>query len=149
MKYGKLRTLRGQITVAGGVARKNIIVADGLVNYGLQIKSFQVWRETVPDGAGNVTVNAILSLDTISSGANMNAADNRQFAWFQMSVNGVDGGLIQPYTIIDPDHIINRDLFLTVDNATNGILNYLIEAQVVELSDDEAIITIIKETSQQ
>ena len=26
--------------------------------------------------------------------------------------------------------------------------NYLIEAQVVELTDDEAIITIIKETSQ-
>ena len=148
MKFGKLRTLRGQITVAGGVARKNIIVADGLVNYGLQIKSFQVWRENVPDGAFNVTVNAILSLDTISSGANMNAADNRQFAWFQMAVNAVDGGLIQPYTIIDPDHIINRDLFLTVDNSTAGILNYLIEAQVVELSDDEAIITIIKETSQ-
>jgi len=148
MKFGKLRTLRGQIIVNGGVARKNIIVADGLVNYGLQIKSFQVWRETVPDGAGNVSVNAILSLDTISSGTNMNAADNRQFAWFQMAVNGVDGGLIQPYTIIDPDHIINRDLFLTVDNSTDGILNYLIEAQVVELSDDEAIITIIKETSQ-
>ena len=148
MKYGKLRTLRGQITVAGGVARKNIIVADGLVNYGLQIKSFQVWRENVPDGAFNVTVNAILSLDTISSGTNMNAADNRQFAWFQMAVNAVDGGLIQPYTIIDPDHIINRDLFLTVDNSTAGVLNYLIEAQVVELSDDEAIITIIKETSQ-
>ena len=148
MKFGKLRTLRGQIEVIGGVGRKNMIVADGLVNYGLLIKSFQVWRESVPDGAGNVKINALLSLDTISSGSNMNAADNRQFAWFQMAVNGTDGAIIQPYTIIDPDHIINRDLFLTIDNSTDGILNYLVEAQVVELTDDEAIITIIKETSQ-
>ena len=31
MKFGKLRTLRGQIEVTGGgVARKNLVAADGL-----------------------------------------------------------------------------------------------------------------------
>ena len=149
MKYGRLRTLRGQIEVIGGVARKNIIVADGLVNYGLQIKTFQTWNSILPDGTGNRSHTGILSLDTISSGANMNAADNRQFAWSMTSVNAVDGNVIQPRSIIDPDHIVNRDLFLTFTNSTAGVYNYLIECQVVELSDDEAIITIIKETSQQ
>jgi hypothetical protein len=146
MKYGKLRTLRGQLTVAGGVARKNIIASDGLVNLGLKIKSFTVWNENNPAVAQLFT--AILSLDTISSGSNMNAGDNRQFAWTFANA-GVTSQIQAVRSIIDPDHIVNRDLFLTMDNSTAGIYNYLIEAQVVELTDDEAIITIIKETSQQ
>ena len=148
MKYGRNRTLRGQVTVAGGVARANLIVSDGLVNLGLKINKFQTWNSLLPDGSGNRFHTSILSLDTISSGSAMNAGDNRQFAWAMSSVNGADGNVIQPYTIIDPDHIVNRDLFLTFTNSTDGVYNYLIEAQVVELTDDEAIITIIKETSQ-
>ena len=142
MKFGKLRE------VVGGVARANLIASDGLVNFGLLIKSFRTWNSVLPDGSGNRSHTGILSLDTIIAGSNMNAGDNRQFAWSMTSVNGVDGNVIQPRSIIDPDHIVNRDLFLTFTNSTDGTYNYLIECQVVELSDDEAIITIIKETSQ-
>jgi len=149
MKFGKLRTLRGQVEVTGAVARKNIIVSDGLVNLGLKIISFQLWDSITPNGTGNRFHTGILSYDTISSGTNMNAGDNRQFAWNQSVVRGATGNILQPHTIIDPDHIVNRDLFLTMTNSTPATYNYLIEAQVVELSDDEAIITIIKETSQQ
>lgn len=150
MKFGKKRTLRGQVTVVGGVARSNLIVADGLVNYGLRINRFIVWPENGYTGGSDGTFTAILSLDTISSGANMNAGDNRQFAWTFNSVRGVPTpSLVQQLReIIDPDHIVNRDLFLTMDNSTDGIYNFLIECQVIELTDDEAIITIIKETSQ-
>ena len=147
MKYGKLRTLRGQITAAAGVARKNIIVSDGLVNLGLKIISLQVWPAV--NNGGTVKFTSILSLDTISSGSDMNASDNRQFGWQFFSTGGAVGEVQTTRAIIEPDHIVNRDLFLTLDNSTDGIYNYLIEAQVVELSDDEAIITIIKETSQQ
>jgi len=154
MKYGRKRTLRGQITVVGGLARANLIVADGLVNYGLKIDRFIMWNEHNPTGGSDQRYTGILSLDTIITGSNMNAADNRQFAWTFQSVKVNAGatttaGEIQGIReIIDPDHIVNRDLFLTMDNSTDGIYNYLIECQVVELSDDEAIITIIKETSQ-
>jgi hypothetical protein len=147
VKAGKLRTLRGQIEVTGGgVARKNIIISDGLINHGLKIKDFEIWSDFVSVGAGRIT-NGILSLDTIPSGTNMNAADNSQFAW-AFSSTGAGGEFQSPRTIIDPEHIVNRDLYLTMDQTTNGVYNYLIRAQVVELSDDEAIITIIKETSQ-
>jgi len=139
MKFGKLRTLRGQVEVTGGgVGRKNLIVADGLVNYGLKIISFKVWAVNVND-----RFNGILSYETIPSGTQMNAADNRQFAWT------VGNGSAEIHSeFIDPQHIINRDCFFTLVNTAVGTYNYLIEAQVVELSDDEAIITIIKETSQ-
>lgn len=150
MKFGRYRTLRGQVTVAAGVARKNIILSDGLVNYGLKITRFTVWPENGWTGGSDNTFTGILSLDTIVAGTNMDASDNSQFAWTFSSVKAAlqQSNMNPVREIIDPDHIVNRDLFLTMDNTTNGLFNYLIEAQVVELTDDEAIITIIKETSQ-
>ena len=147
MKFGKIRTLRGQISVTGGVGRKNLILSDGLINYGLRITRFTMWSTLTPTGGSNQKFTGILSLDTISSGSQMSASDNRQFAWTSYST--LTTGLISPIReIIDPDHIVNRDLFLTMNDTSSGTFNYLIECQVVELTDDEAIITIIKETSQ-
>ena len=145
MKLGKLRTLRGQIAASGGLAKKNLIASDGLVNFGLKIVSFRIWNEQTPTAGSTFT--GILSLDTIASGDNMNAGDNRQIAWTFANSNSL-ASIVSMQSIIDPDHIVNRDLFLTMDNTSAGIYNYLIECQVVELTDDEAIITIIKETSQ-
>lgn len=148
MIFGRKRTLRGQLTVVGGVARKNVIVSDGLVNLGLKVLRFTVWPENGWTGGSDNTFTGILSLDTISSGTNMNAGDNTQFGWTFSSVHLASGTMNPVREIIDPDHIVNRDLFITMDNTTDGIFNYMIEAHIVELSDDEAIITIIKETSQ-
>jgi hypothetical protein len=140
MKEGRIRTLRGRITATGtpAVARKNLVVADGLINYGLKITKFSVWAVDPTD-----SFIAILSYDTISSGSTMDAGDNRQFAW---SVGNGSGDLNPTY--IDPDHIINRDMFLSISDAAAGDFNYLIECQAYHLDDHEAIVTIIKETSQ-
>ena len=73
----------------------------------------------------------------------MDASDNRQFGW---TVGNGTGDLNPEY--LDPDHIINRDMFLSLVLTAPGVYNYLIEMQVYELTDDEAIISIIKETSQ-
>lgn len=140
MKRTRVRTLRGQIEVAGGatVGRKSLVLADGLINYGLKITRFQVWAVDPAD-----TFIAILSYETIPSGTQMNAGDNRQFGW------SVGNGSAEIHSqFLDPDHIINRDMFLSLVDSSPGTYNYLIEAQGYELSDNEAIITIIKETSQ-
>tara|TARA_R110000824_G_scaffold323566_1_gene510509 strand:+ start:1180 stop:1602 length:423 start_codon:yes stop_codon:yes gene_type:complete len=139
MKSGRIRTLRGQIEVTGGgVARKSLITEDGLINMGLKIERFQMWAVDPVDG-----FIGILSYDTIPSGSTMDAGDNRQFGW----VVGNGTGDLNP-TYLDPDHIINRDMFLSMEGSSNGFYNYLIEMRVYELSDDEAIVSIIKETSQ-
>jgi len=143
MKFGKLRTIRGEVFVVGGQGKKNLILADGLVNYGLKITNFKIWKQ---DQMNAFEMSAILSLDVINPAMLAEAGDNRQFAWSTME-RSASVIILPSSTIIDPDHIINRDLFLNL-NATDGRYNYLIEAQVVELTDDEAIITIIKETSQ-
>jgi len=139
MKAGKIRTLRGQIEAVGaGVGKKQLILSDGLINYGLKITKFQIWAV---DPADNF--RAILSYETLPAGSEMNAGDNRQFGW------SVGNGSAEIHSeFLDPDHIINRDMELSVIHADLGLYNYLIEMQVYELSDDEAIISIIKETSQ-
>jgi|TARA_R110002110_G_scaffold52442_1_gene152652 hypothetical protein len=146
MKLGKLRTLRGQIIIPalGTVGRKNIIVSDGLINLGLKVTSFQCWPVEFTN-----TMRVIMSYEALPSGSLSNAGDNRQFGWFEKaSVTNQNQPLM-----LDPDHIINRDLFLQVETTqaplpTDAVYNYIIEAQVVILDDNEAIITIIKETSQ-
>jgi len=146
MKFGRNRTLRGQIEVVGGAttAKQNLIASDGLINFGLKVESFELWPAAIT--AASTVYTSILSLDTIIAGSLPNAGDNRQFAWIQS--DAYTNNVWPPIKHIDPDHIVNRDLFLTMMGASPGIYNYLIEAQVVELTDDEAIITIIKETSQ-
>lgn len=139
MKRTRLRTLRGQIEVTGGgVARKNIIVSDGLINFGLIVSSFKLWAVDPAD-----TFIGILSYDTIPSGTAMNAGDNSQFAWT------VGNGSAEIHSeFLDPDHVVNRDMFLSLVSSSTGVYNYLIECQLVALDDHEAIISIIKETSQ-
>jgi len=138
MKNTRIRTLRGQVVVTGSVARKNIIVSDGLINVGLIVNRFQVWAVDPAD-----SFIAILSYDTIPTGTGMNAGDNAQLAW---TVGNGSGELHSEF--LDPEHVINRDLFLSFVASDNGTYNYLIESNLVELTDDEAIISIIKETSQ-
>jgi len=138
MKATRIRTLRGQITVSGGVAKKNLIVADGLINVGLLVKRFQMWAADPAD-----SFIGILSYETLISGSEMNAGDNSQIAWT------VGNGSAEIHSeFLDPNHVINRDLFLSMLSSDTGTYNYLIECQLVELDDNEAIISIIKETSQ-
>jgi len=139
MKTTRVRTLRGQIEVTGaGVAKKNLIVSDGLINVGLIVNRFQMWAVDTAD-----TFVGILSYETLLSGSLMNAGDNSQFGWT------VGNGSAEIHSeFVDPDHVVNRDMFLSMVSSDAGVYNYLIECQMVLLDDNEAIISIIKETSQ-
>jgi len=138
MKSTRIRTLRGQITAAAGVGRKNLIVSDGLINVGLIVNKFQMWAVDPAD-----TFIGILSYETLITGSVMNAGDNSQFGWT------VGNGSAEIHSeFLDPDHVVNRDMFLSMVSTDPGDYNYLIECQMVELDDNEAIISIIKETSQ-
>jgi len=145
MKQCRTRSLRGSIEPVDGKIKMQLILSDGLINHGLKIKSFSMWASSGEPTAG---IDAVLSLDIVAVTSNlMDASNNRQIAWV---TGGYDNGIqtMEFREFIDPDHVVNRDLFIQA-NATDGVLwNYLIIADEYELSDDEAIVQIIKETQQ-
>lgn len=120
------------------MARKNLIAYDGLINVGLIVERFQMWAVDPAD-----VFQGILSYETIPSGTTMNAGDNSQFGWT------VGNGSAEIHSeFLDPDHVVNRDMFISMVSSDVGVYNYLIECRMVILDDNEAIISIIKETSQ-
>jgi hypothetical protein len=51
--------------------------------------------------------------------------------------------------IIDPDHVVIMDLWvLAYTNGSDDRVNYLVELEPIELTDDQAILSLIKERSQ-
>jgi len=93
----------------------------------------------------------------------MDAGDNTQLGWcYQVAraqqtagnppaenTFGFSGFGPAPYGFIDPDHIVNRDLFVSLrDTDADRTFNYMVVCELLELTDNEAIITIVKENSQ-
>jgi hypothetical protein len=137
----KRRTLRGQF-VEGET--KRLIVDDGRLNHGYRVVSFVIAGEpALTSGEAYAT----LSLD-YDAPTNWDWGDNRQIGW--ASTNNAGGsGLNSPFSVIDPDHIVIMDLYIQGNSALpSGNINYLIELEAVELSNDQAILTLIKERSQ-
>jgi len=137
------RTLRGQVEEG---TNKRLIVDDGRLNHGYKVVSFVI---ACDPGSSALDAYATLSLDLDSDKA-WDWGDNRQIGWSSANVQGT-AGLQAPFTLIDPDHIVIQDLFIQaqVGNAGgNDLVNYFIELERVSLTDDQAIITLIKERSQ-
>lgn len=144
MRRTRLRTIRGSIETETGIVKKPIIVDDGRATHGLRILDFVIWTDNLnPVGGGSFT----LSMEVVEFAAMFDASDNRQIAW---AVGGYDENkpISVPWrTIIDPDHIVNRDLFIS-GFCSVGRWSYLITCEEYHLTEDEAIISIIKETAQ-
>jgi len=148
------RTLRGQITATGGKAEKQLILNDQLINRGLRVTGFFIWPERA-SSTQNQNFTGILSYARLANAAvEMDAGDNSQLGW-AFQVNTASSAPTTPYAgsgyfnqLIDPDHIINRDLFISLRSTTDRTYNYMVVCELRELTDSEAIITIVKENSQ-
>ena len=139
----KRRTLRGQL-IEGQV--KRLIVDDGRLNHGYKVIRFIV--SGIPDSSGNDTY-ATLSLD-YDAPFTWDWSDNRQIAWSSSGVSAV-GDVRGPWELVDPDHVVIRDLYVQgrVSGSGGGsVVNYFVELEYVELTDDQAVLTLIKERSQ-
>jgi hypothetical protein len=139
----KRRTLRGQF-VEGQV--KRLVVDDGRLNHGYKVVNFYI---SAGVGASNLDSQAVLSLD-YDAPASWNWGDNRQIAWASQRVADTSGG--QPlFAVIDPEHVVIMDLYIQGIVGTGGgsdPINYLIQLEPLELTNDQAILTLIKERSQ-
>ena len=143
MKLGKIRTLRGQLSGDGSTNRfkRQLVVEDGRINVGYRVTSFRCWPF---DYDQTFAFQANLSVSE-SGTDELDASNSSQIAWV-LGNHYIEESL---HGIIDPEHIVNKDLFIrTKLSQTYQKLNYLIELVEVELTDDEAIMTLVKNSQQ-
>lgn len=149
----KVRTLRGQVTVTGNKADQQLILNDQLINRGLKVTGFFVWPDVATKDSDR-SFSAILSYARLANAdVRMDAGDNSQLGW-SWNVQAAEAPPL-PFAasgylnqLIDPDHIINRDLYISFRFSSNATYNYMVVCELMELTDNEAIITIVKENSQ-
>jgi hypothetical protein len=96
-------------------------------------------------------ISASLCLEVPISGLPIfDAGDNRQIAWFTSTqiTTSPTPFVVPANQWIDPDHVVNESLFIRAYGTANIIWSYLIVCEEYTLSDDEAIISMIKERTQ-
>jgi len=137
------RTLRGQV-VEG--TNKRLVVDDGRLTHGYKVVRFVI---ACDPGSSAFDAYGTLSLDYDSS-KTWNWGDNRQIGWASTNIVST-AGANAPFSVIDPDHVVIQDLWIQGQVSTGtgtDVLNYLIELEPVTLTNDQSIITLIKERSQ-
>lgn len=117
------------------------------------------------EGQFSVTMN--LATDTIS-GSTFNSigsvADNRMIGWlcrgFNMRNEGSDDFLAAPtgmeanYGYVDPDHVVNRQLFINFTTNTDSTTkptrewNYIVRLEKIKITENQAVLAMIKSTAQ-
>ncbi len=137
------RTLRGQVT-EGDV--KRLVLDDGRLTSGFRVTKFVISGD--PASSGN-DAWATLGLD-YDTPASWDWGDNRQIGWASTNIQSTAGAQT-PFEVLDPNHVVLQDLYLQgVVSGAGGssVINYMIVLEPMSLTDDEAILTLIKERSQ-
>lgn len=138
----KTRTLRGKFT-EGEVLR--LVVDDGRLNHGYKVRRFVISGD---NSFPQDDVNAVLSLDYDSPGT-WDWGDNRQIAWASSTQSTTEAADGPGFSLVDPDHVVIMDLYIQgVSGRTSGPINYFVEIEPMTMSNDQAILNLIKERSQ-
>jgi hypothetical protein len=128
------RTLRGKIR--GTENFRRLIFDDGIIETGYRVTSFQA----VPASGGNWSDASIILTTNVTGTTQINAEDNRQIGWI---VFGANEGVV---SMLDPDHVVVNDLYVYCGASFS--IDYMVTVERVPLTENEAVIHMIKERSQ-
>ena len=138
-------TLRGR---ADPSTATRLIMDDGQPTHGFIVKEFYVFPENLASG-GNDSVYGTLSLDQDGSSTRWLADDNRQIGWASTVQDETGYGARSPSSIIAPGHLVVRDLWFMGSRASGSDkVNYLVVVEPVTITQDQAVLALIKERSQ-
>jgi hypothetical protein len=139
----KTHTLRGQF-IEGTI--KRLIVDDGRLTHAMRVTKFVV--STDPNFA-SADCHAVLGYQG-NFPSLWDWSDNNQIAWASTN-NPAQGAVDVYFSLVDPNHLIIRDLYIAGQVSAAGgtsFINYYIEMEAVDVSEDRAILQLIKERSQ-
>lgn len=131
------RTLRGSLLPN---EIRQLVVDDGIFTNGLRVTYFTVWSSDI---VGATSVIGCLSLsDTIIPVVPLPANDPACFAWSMMTFGTAGDPQVSGWERLDPDHIVNEELFL--HNRASTQLEYLIVAEPYMMTEDEGVLQLVK-----
>lgn len=136
-----------------------------------KVKEFYIWPEdmrsvgsTTTDG--QLLLSSSLATDIISPTGFSDCVtvnDNRQIAWLHKGYNlrnattdfiAAPTGLLDNRAIVDPDHVINRHLYInayiTSDDTQSNTrrYNYMLILEPMKITENEAILQLVKGVAQ-
>lgn len=153
------RVLRGRVHTYQFDGAVHLVVDDGNLNHGWKITRFEIAPYDVTnagaggwDCVGALATHAEALEGPVSTVIAWDWEDRRQVAWSSCLMSG-DTGIYHTGRggVIDPQHVVIRDLYLGISafSATSTIyFNYFIELERVTLTDDQTILALIQEESQ-
>lgn len=152
-KSGKLVTFRGTFTAtaSGNYSAERIMLEDGDNTTAFRLYEVYVWStDSVSSADGCMIVSTMEGGVTDYSVGQQNAADNRQIGWASWSNTGSAGDRTITQALVDPDNIINEDLWLGAFNSSSGsdAVNYLIIAEKIKINLNENLYTSVRNRSQ-
>ena len=136
-----IHTLRG--TIDSGEVRR-LIIDDGMLTNAHRITRFDIFPEDMTSGSADVS--GMLVREAGAARQEWLAEDNRQLGWSSTTMSTANS-LNNFTSIIDPEHIVVRELYVT-GYSNGGRINYLVVIEPVKLSEDQAVLQLIKERSQ-
>ena len=119
-----------------------LVVDDGRYTHGFVIDEMRVWAAgpTLPAG---FNANAVLSFLEVPP-PTMNADNTGTIAWASWMEDTNNG--IEQFWILDPQHVVNQDLFL--HNLGGTSMNYLIRMRPITMTPDQGVLQLVKSQNQ-
>jgi len=135
----KIHTLRGQFNPA---ETKRLLLGDGRLDVAYRVKKFIVAGD--PSNAVNDAYGT-LGFDS-DMPTTWNWGDNRQIAWAATRIQGNDSAEA-PFSLVDSDATVVNDLYIA-GGSGGTVVNYYVELEEVHLTENETVLALIKERSQ-
>lgn len=132
-------TLRGVVLDAN---TSKLIFNSPEDNIGWIVESFYVWSWNMDANlysAGKLVKGSVTNI----SFTNSDVQDSRVIAWSQTSGGVAESSAIN---IIDPQHLITNELYVV--NLSGQAISYLVNLKRVQITNDQEIMSIIKERQQ-
>jgi hypothetical protein len=154
----RTRVLRGEVRTFLYDGAVNLIQNDQRFNHGFRIKRFVISPTNLHSSSiGSRDIYGVLGTHPESLEASPGSTvvewrwrDRRQVAWASTNTIG-DSVTEGVFELVDPTHVIVRDLYIGITAGTatgTDEFNYYIELEEIPLSDNEAVMAIIQEESQ-
>ena len=136
-------------TVPEGAANtKRITLFDGRFDTAYRVTKLVIAGIRADDTSSDC-VAVLMTEDTGRNADFWDWSDSREIGWASTDHRTADG-VLESFSLVDPDNLVVEDLFITVANrsSSNPSVNYYIEMQKYDVSENTGVLAMARNRSQ-